>query len=268
VQNLSIDEKSLPLFYKEIYWPLISGEDPNSKSKNSYKTKLKNKKSKSFILPHLLKTKKRKIKIFEIGAGDGNIIFKLDDELKQNNINTQLYACDFSEKAINTLKKRNINAVVGDAEDLFKFGKADVLILSHVLEHYSDLNKALFDIKNLLKEDGLVYVELPGILDLKNKKDYLYSYQNYNNLGHIHNFSLTTLKNIMAKNSLRLLEGNEYIKAIFEYGECDKSKSDYKKVLQSLHEAKKREEKHYRKYMLINYVKRVIKTILLKRGYF
>ncbi len=266
-QNISVREDCLQLFYDKIYWPLISGEDPNAIKKKTFKTKLRIKEDNSYILPFLLKIKKKNLKIFEVGSGDGSVILKLNNELKRNGLDTNLYSCDYSKEAVNSCKEKGLTSVIGGADKLKRFGKADVLILSHIVEHYLDLNKVLEDIKNLLKKDGYLYIELPGIKDLVNKKDYLFSYQNYNNIGHIHNFTLTTLRKVMAKGKLELLQGNEYIKAVFKFGNPGDIESGYEEILKALKEANKKEELYFKNRKFINYLKRIIKTILFKRGY-
>ena len=108
---------------------------------------------------------------------------------------------------------------------------------------------------------------MPGLLDLKNKKDYLYSYQNYNNIGHIHNFTLKTLQNVLAKGNLELINGTEYIKAVFKFGNPKNLTSGYDETLKALEEVKIKEISYSKKKRFISYLKRVIKTLLFKRGY-
>jgi len=87
--------------------------------------------------------------------------------------------------------------------------------MSHVFEHFIDLKSSLNTIEQLTHDESLIYVEVPGIIDLVNKPEYIYNYQYYTNLAHIHNFSLTTLSNVFATRGFLLEKGTEYIQAIF-----------------------------------------------------
>ena len=56
----------------------------------------------------------------------------------------------------------------------------------------------------------------PSHLDDKtNKSEYLYDYQDYSVLAHIHNFSLDTLSLVFKNFGFDLIKGNEYVRSVF-----------------------------------------------------
>ena len=266
-QKISISENSLKLFYDQIYWPLIRGVEKKNIYKNLFKTSPKKDESQSFILPYLLSQKKEDIKIFEVGCGEGLRVKKLVQELNKFGINNQAYGCDYSSEAIKNFEKTNIKVVFGGIESLEKFGKADVLILSHVFEHMNDLKKALEKIKKVIKIDGLVYIEVPGLIDLKNKVEYGYSYQNYNVLAHIYNFSLITLSNVMSSGGFTLIKGDEFIRSVFQIGTPQQTKSGYAQIKKALKESRAKEKSYEKRNSFFRYIKRLIKVILGRKGF-
>ena len=52
----------------------------------------------------------------------------------------------------------NIRTIKGGMEELKRFGKSDILIPSHVFEHFSDLRKAMEDITSLVSEESFIYI--------------------------------------------------------------------------------------------------------------
>src|SRR3989344_1028799 len=91
--------------------------------------------------------------------------------------------------------------------------KADLIILSHVLEHLINPVVELKRIRMLLKETGKLYVETPGIFNTHN------SYSNFSfSLQHAHAwyFTLESLRNLVEPIGFKFLDGNENIVSFFE----------------------------------------------------
>jgi hypothetical protein len=150
-------------------------------------------------------------------------------------------------------------------DKLMAAGKADILILSHVFEHFPDLKQATAQIEKLIHNDSLVYIEVPGVVDLENKKEYLFNYQLYCVLAHTYNFSLLTLASVMLKQGLRLVEGDEYVRAVFKKGQLqDQSASAYEQVMGALQRAREKQlalEKR-RNHPVVKYLRNVAKALL------
>ena len=69
------------------------------------------------------------LKIFEFGCGDGGILFAL----KQ--LGCDVYGNDFDSKTVEFGRSKGLTLELGDEYTLKKYGQADIIILSHVLEH-------------------------------------------------------------------------------------------------------------------------------------
>jgi len=259
-QNIRIHPDSMPIFYQDIYWDLVKGEDPD------YQTPLKKNHSLGFINDFMNSFNKKKINIFEVGCGAGDKIISLSKILKEKGYMPDLYGCDYNLEALKVAKNKGLNTLVGGMNELKKIGKADILILSHIFEHFPNLNESMKEIYELTHEDTLIYIEVPGVKDLKNKKEYFYDYQDYNVLAHTYNFSLTTLSNVMGKGGFKNIYGDEFVRSIFKRDNNTNFvlKNDFKNIIESLKEANIKYERlnKFRNNTFIKYLKNLIKAIL------
>jgi SAM-dependent methyltransferase len=264
-QTTSISEESLGIFYDEIYWPLNHGDAKN----NSYATDIGALEFSKFITPEIRKRFRKAIKIMEIGCGQGDKLSYLRRELEIDYDVTAL-GCDYSSEAILAAKRNGIDVSQGGIEVLLDKGPADVVILSHVFEHVVDLRKFLDQIEEISYEGTLVYVEVPGVIDLKNKPEYEYDYQDYCVVAHIHNFSLSTLVNVFASRNFFALKGTEFVRLIVSKS-GDKlelaSPNPYSEIIEALSLADEKHVKWLAKYKnpvrkyLVNIAKAVLGRI-------
>ena len=116
-----------------------------------------------------------------------------------------------------------------------------------------------------MHDDSLIYIEVPGVVDLENKTEYLCDYQVYNVLAHTFNFSLTTLSQVMARKGFALVEGDEYIRAIFTKGiTSTPSESGYEEIMMALERAsvKRMRIRRRRDNPFVRYARNVAKSFL------
>jgi len=256
-QTIRIQNDSLPEFYEKIYWPLINGD-------GSYSTPRKVGESDSFLLKHV-PMPSNEVRIFEVGCGSGWRISRLAAELRDRGHSVVQFGCDYSSNALAQAERKGINVIHGGMDQLSEAGRADILVLSHVFEHFPDLKLALRQIERLVFDHTLIYIEVPGVINLKNRRDYGYSYQDYSVLAHTYNFSLSTLANVMARGGFGLVDGDEYIRAIFTKNTfIGKPLSGYQPIIQSLLEASERKERLERHAYgrMRKYLTRVVKALL------
>ena len=120
--------------------------------------------------------------VFDIGCNEGSKLSAFKD--------SEIYGVDYSKDRISFGKDKGLNLYHGGIDILEGLGKkADVIILSHVLEHFIDLEKELDRISKLLKEDGFLYVEVPGL--------YWYDVESIYQNAHNWQFTTNTLTYIM-----------------------------------------------------------------------
>jgi len=98
--------------------------------------------------------------ILDVGAGMGVFLHKfLDERWRGTALEPDPNACIFMKKV---LKKATV--IEGVAKDLPPQKQYDLITLNRVLEHIYDPFKILRDLKKYLKEEGILYLELPDVL--------------------------------------------------------------------------------------------------------
>ncbi len=234
-----LSENDLPSFYNDIYWPLVAGGTKIIHYDTSG--------FEAFIEPYINDDVKV---VMEIGCGDGKKLELVRKLINQKGV--RLIGSDFSEQALQVAKTKGIEVLMGGLEILKTAGKADILILSHVFEHLPNLRKALQDISDLIHPKSKIYVEVPGVIDLENKKEYGFAYFEYCVLAHIHNFSLTTLANVFKAGGFGLIRGDEFVRAVFSLSVANPQivrENPCKQIVDSLSRAQVNSEKHNRSFL-------------------
>lgn len=146
--------------------------------------------------------------LFEIGSGAGGILLPFKEK------GWTVYGCDFDERYLDFGRSHSLNLKQGGLEELSELDvKPDIIILSHILEHIPDLDVFIENLKVLFKDDTILFIEVPGLFDLKYRyaNDFLMYLQN----AHLYHFTLETLSTLMIENGFRLLAGDEYVRALF-----------------------------------------------------
>jgi 2-polyprenyl-3-methyl-5-hydroxy-6-metoxy-1,4-benzoquinol methylase len=147
------------------------------------------------------------VKVYEIGCGAGGILKAFADE------GASVFGCDHNEDYLNFGKKKGVTHLeLGDTSSLLKFGEADLVILNHVLEHFRNPKKELENISKLIKNNGLLYVAVPGIFSIKENYGNL---KNYFQNAHAFHYTLKTLSSLMHDCGFSIVEGDESIKSLF-----------------------------------------------------
>ena len=190
--------------YRKIYakYPLIQTQ------KDFYEKQVnKGQKILNFIEKH--HNSKKINSVLEVGCGMGGIL----KPFKENGC--EVLGVDFGSEYIDFGKSQELSLRVGGINNIN--GKFDLIIYSHVFEHILNLNDELHEIKKRLKPNGVLYIEVPGIFNLKG---YRYNLNRYFQNAHTFNFSLTTLNNILNNNGLELVYGNEKIESLFKSSDC------------------------------------------------
>jgi SAM-dependent methyltransferase len=201
-----LTQPSLEKFYQEDYRAIYVGnpQAPESFFNNQVE---QGKRIYEFVKSHLELERRENLTVFEIGCGAGGILmpFKL--------ANCSVFGCDLGAEYLQKGREKGLVLEEGEAEVLSKYGKADLVILSHVLEHFPVPLSSLNEITKLLKDDGCIYIEVPGILNIhRSYKDILLFLQN----AHLYHFTLTSLIYFMNQANFQLVKGNQYIQALFQ----------------------------------------------------
>jgi len=209
-----LKKESLPDFYSNEYHPLVFGfEDVGD---FEYMVR----KEQGYIIFNFIKKyfgDKKSMKVAEIGAGVGHNLRIFREEAAKLGIEVDAHGGEYSEACVKYgVEKLGLNLVQGGTEALVKTGvRFDCIILSHVLEHFADPHEDLRLVKQMLAPNGLLYIEVPGVMDIHNKVEYKCDYLRYTVLAHMYNFSLGTLSNLVTGNGFEIVTGNEYARSLF-----------------------------------------------------
>lgn len=165
--------------------------------------------------------------VFEIGCRDGcNLLpFYLAGK--------KVIGCDFDEDYLDVGRKRELNLIYGGADSLIASGKkADLIILSHVVEHFVDLDKEITKIKNLLNDNGYVYVEVPGLFNWNRRRCDAIAEDGYRStndflsyIQSVHNYhlDLDKVSRFFERAGFRMITGDEWVRLIFRDGSSAES---------------------------------------------
>lgn len=225
-------EKPSDLFFLDLY----------KKGEGIYSYLLKN---------NLLKKSPANSYVLEIGCSSGGILKFFKDK------GFNIKGIDLDEEYIQFGRKNyNLDLEVGILKDIKKNFTPDIIIYSHVFEHILSLNEELILINNLISDGGVLYIELPGVKNLKNsyKNNFLRYLQN----AHTYHFSLASLTNLLKINGFQLIVGDEYIKSVFKKNKFDESKAviknDFKDVMNFLNKIEN--------FRMFYYIRKNLKDIL------
>ena len=139
-------------------------------------------------------------KICEIGAFDGLLL-----NIFKNN-GCEVFGYELNDKAREYAKKKyNIDLKPNFLEDNKKY---DIIILSHVIEHFKEPKEILLKIKSMLNDNGFIYIEVPNS-PIINKSKNQCSYETlikYLTTTHTVNFNMDNLKDFAENCSLKIVK--------------------------------------------------------------
>ena len=88
--------------------------------------------------------------VLEVGCGHGELAERIGREL-----DARVVALDQSERMVELTRRRGVEAIVGDAQDLpFRSGIFDCAVAAWMLYHVGDLQQALGELRRVLRPDG------------------------------------------------------------------------------------------------------------------
>lgn len=141
--------------------------------------------------------------ILDIGCGAGGLLDALVDVGY-----TQLYGMDPAPACAEAVARRGHHGIVGTLDDHpLRPGEFDGIILCHVLEHVRDVGSALNAVRQLVSEEGWLYVEVPDAT--RYAECLIAPFQDFN-LEHINHFTLRSLGNLLRVNGWQVMrEGSK-----------------------------------------------------------
>ena len=148
------------------------------------------------------------LKIVDVGGAAGGML----DHFSKNN---EKYLFDYFEPYLNYAKTKGIRSIIGGL-DKIDF-KPDIIILSHVIEHWSDFKYEINKLIEIQKiNETLNYIEFPGIETIKKGRwggDILGDIH----VPHVYYFSSYVFENLMNRYGFKKIYLDTSIKSIFIY---------------------------------------------------
>jgi len=139
--------------------------------------------------------------IFEIGCGAGGILFPF------HQINKKISGCDFGEIYLKYGQKKGLNLYQGEInEKNTPKNSQDLIILSHVMEHFNEPLKTMNDIIGYMKPEKYLLVEVPGIFNIS--QTYFNPILYFQN-AHVHTYYYYYLKVFFETLGLEVIYGDE-----------------------------------------------------------
>lgn len=143
------------------------------------------------------------INILDIGAGFGSVLNNIGILLSNSK-----YKVGITLENLNDIKKTNhtklYNFNVEDEILVDKFIQSmgnqqfDFIIMSHVLEHFIDPNKAIKNIKKLMSSNTILYIEVPSLYNTEYRTKSVWRPE------HLSYFTESSLSYILKINGLRI----------------------------------------------------------------
>lgn len=215
--NPCLDSNSNNSFYDNEYHYIYRSEDKPS-DENFLQRKNSAKDIIDFVRKH---AKLYSGSVLEIGCADGGNVAAFEEA------GYNASGIDLSHVYVNYGKEKGLNLYCSDARSFAQRGDTfDLVVLNHVLEHFTHLENELEIINSLLNPGGYLFIAVPGLKYLTYgayEADFLRMLQN----AHIYNFTKDTLCQVMKKYGFDCIYANEFIYSIFKKGTRENSFKNY-----------------------------------------
>lgn len=207
--NPCLDDASNSAFYDNEYHYIYRAEENPSEQKF-----LKRKSDAAeYIIPFIQRHGGPKGgTVLEIGCADGGNVAAFAE------CGYTASGIDLSHKYVEYGKGKGLDLYCSDSSSFAESGrKYDLVVVNHVLEHFTDMEKELGTITSLMAPDGYLFVGVPGVKDLTfgtYKSDFLRMLQN----AHIFNFTKDSLCRVMDRYGFSCIFCSELIRGLFKKG--------------------------------------------------
>ena len=132
-----------------------------------------------------------KKRVYEIGCAGGGILKAFQ------NRGCVVSGCDYNAGMIAEGKLRGLDLMVGGVECFKNKPKADIVILNHVLEHVTEPIELLKNIRDIMEDDGCLYIDIPSIESVRHGRYYAYKLSVCFMNAHVWYFSQNTLRYVV-----------------------------------------------------------------------
>lgn len=216
--NTPLIGDSAEKFYREFWGKIQWAGNPNTNFENRIKKGAYCWGRQKKIL-NVIKATNAIKDVLEIGCGDGANLYPWFTK------GFNVCGYDMDDTYLSIGRATGMDLRNGDVLSIDTKDKFDIIILSHVFEHFYDLNLVIAKVKKLIRPEGYIYIEVPGVLMTqkfqRRKKIDNYSTTNdflaYIQFQHNYHFTLSSLLRFWCNQGFELLYGDEVVRCILRY---------------------------------------------------
>jgi len=181
----------LSTYYESDFWDINRKNGMNDEHTDNYSQgRVRLWKSQFKYLNSFLK----KSEILEIGSGHGESLLEFDK------LNYNVTGIEPDKKNVQHLKQilKKCKIIESTAEDFQLETKFDLVWMSHVFEHLSNPLEFLKRLKKNIKNNGILFIEVPNV---EKENDY----RTFTKTPHAYNYSAKSLQNILEKSGYEII---------------------------------------------------------------
>jgi len=206
--NPRMNQHSYNAFYDIEYRPLYSGKDQPTEEYFRFQYN-RGQKIWSYLTDSGVKLTADMF-VLEVGCGAGGILLYFREK------GCRVKGIDLGSSYIEYGKKQyNLDLHIGTIDTHIENhgDHPDLIIYSHVLEHFLDPTKEMRKAHEILNNTGTLYINVPGVKNLKEgNMDFFQRLV----LAHTYYFTLRTLVNLAENSGFIKLSGDEVVRATFK----------------------------------------------------
>ncbi|WDE95976.1 class I SAM-dependent methyltransferase [Lentisphaera profundi] len=172
--------------------------------------------------------------VLEIGAGTGGGLMPLHEN------GYKCVGCDYGEDFLDYGLSKGLNLKVGSYEQFIGKKKFDLVILSHVFEHFIKPKEEIKKIKKLLAPNGLLLIEVPGLLNIK--ISYRGNFLEFLQGAHPYHYTKNLLHYLVVNSGFQILSEDEGVCCLYKKNNLKQDKyelqNEYETITKYLRDLK------------------------------
>lgn len=198
------DDNTYSQIYKKYFWPMQTGHFEVSRERFQLSVE-RAVGFADFLTTHYDLASKR---VLEIGCSYGAGLYCLRDK------GAKLVGYDYDSRILDIGRTyTNMDLREGGLSTALEYSERyDLVILRHVFEHFLDPIREGMSLKNLLSDDGQLFIEVPGVF---NDKEWYPEPLMVFNAFHTFYYSLSMLTKILNICGFTLISGDEHIYSLW-----------------------------------------------------
>lgn len=190
-------ESDLILFYEKEYRKFYQGiTSPNENYIKNFKKEERFNQTVEFLMNSIAISSE--YKILDIGCSEGTFFKKLRD----HGFNGNLFGVEPNKDFSCQIKKNLENVEIYNKIENIKEENINIITMTHVFEHFLQPNITLKIINNILREDGVLYIDVPDADEYNSLNDF--------HIAHLYHYTTRTLTHLLKINNFDIILCEKY----------------------------------------------------------